>query len=128
MKLFVLGLNHKSAPIEIRERFAIPEQKIDEFLSRSVRLPHVEEALVLSTCNRVEIYGASRHPLQAKQQLSRFLAEFHQSDPSILEKHSYFYEDEKAIRHGLRVASSLDSMVIGEAQILGQIKEAYRYA
>jgi glutamyl-tRNA reductase len=88
----------------------------------------VEEIMALSTCNRVEVYGASRHPKQAGQQLSRFLAEFHGEDWHRIEKHLYYFEGEEALRHGFRVTASLDSMIVGEPQILGQVKESYRQA
>lgn len=128
MDLFVVGINHKSAPLAIREKFAIAESRLDEFLSRSVTLPHVEEILALSTCNRVELYGASRHGGQAIAQVSRLFAEFQGVDPKVLEQHAYGFQKENAVRHGFRMTSSLDSMMVGEPQILGQVKEAYRQA
>lgn len=128
MQLFVLGLNHKSAPVGVRERFAIPEAKLSDFLTQANALPHVEEVLAVFTCNRVEVYGASRHPQQARQQLSRFISEFQAVPLQTFEQHTYFFEGEQAIRHGFRVSSSLDSMIVGEPQILGQMKEAYRLA
>jgi glutamyl-tRNA reductase len=128
MRLFVLGLNHKSAPVAIREKFAIPESRFAEFLSRGSSLPHVEELVPLSTCNRVEIYGASTHVAQAFQQVARCLSEFQDSELKIFHQHAYYLEGDAAVRHGFRVASSLDSMIVGEAQILGQMKEAYRQA
>ncbi|MCE9625339.1 MAG: glutamyl-tRNA reductase, partial [Deltaproteobacteria bacterium] len=128
MQLFVLGLNHKSAPVAVRERFAIPEAKLGDFLTQANALPHVEEVLAVFTCNRVEVYGASRHPQQARQQLARFISEFQEVPPQTFEQHTYFFEGEQAIRHGFRVSSSLDSMIVGEPQILGQMKEAYRLA
>ncbi|MCC7345491.1 MAG: glutamyl-tRNA reductase [Deltaproteobacteria bacterium] len=128
MHLFVLGLNHKSAPIGIRERFAISEARVGEFLTKAAALPHVEEALAVFTCNRVEVYGASKHPQQARQQLSRFISEFQGVPEKTFEQHTYFFEGEQAIRHGFRVSASLDSMIVGEPQILGQMKDAYRAA
>lgn len=128
MQLFVLGLNHKSAPIAVRERFAINEAKVGEFLTRAATLPHLGEVLAVFTCNRVEVYGASRYPQQARQQISRFISEFQSVPESTFEQHTYFYEGEQAIRHGFRVSASLDSMIVGEPQILGQMKEAYRIA
>jgi len=128
MQVFLLGLNHKSAAIAVRERFAIPEQRLGEFLSKASALPHVEELVAVSTCNRVEVYGASRHPQQARQQLARFIAEFQGVPLETFEQHTYFFEGEQAMRHGFRVSSSLDSMIVGEPQILGQMKEAYSQA
>ncbi len=128
MELFVLGLNHKSAALPVREKFAIREDRIDEFLRESAQLPNVEEVLALSTCNRVEIYGASRHPQQAQVQLANFLTEFQMASPLDFQQHAYFHQGEGAIRHGFRVAAGLDSMIVGEPQILGQVKDAYRQA
>jgi len=128
MQLFVLGINHRTAPLGVRERFALSTQEAREFLAKGTELPHVEELVALSTCNRVELYGTSRHPRQASLALSRFLADFREGDPTLLEKHSYFHQGEDAVRHGFRVASSLDSMILGENQILGQFKDSYRQA
>ncbi len=128
MKLFVLGINHRSAPIEMRETLAVSNVKADQFLSHAVQLPHIEELVALSTCNRVEFYGASRHTSLAKEQLIQFCSNFFKIDPFTFEKHAYFYEAVETIRHGFKVASGLDSMILGEPQILGQMKEAYRQA
>ncbi|MFO1464732.1 MAG: glutamyl-tRNA reductase [bacterium] len=128
MQVFLLGLNHKSAPIAVRERFAISEGRLGEFLQKAAALPHVEELVGVFTCNRVELYGASKHPQQARLQLARFIAEFQGVPQETFEHHTYFFEGEPAIRHGFRVSSSLDSMIVGEPQILGQMKDAYRLA
>ncbi|MDX1412144.1 MAG: glutamyl-tRNA reductase, partial [Nitrospirales bacterium] len=114
------------APIEVREKFAIPPEKLGDFLRLGTQRPHVEELVVVSTCNRVELYGASRHPRQASQQLLKLLGEFQEEDIDLLEPHHYFHEGEEAVQQGFCVASSLDSMILGETQILGQVKEAYR--
>lgn len=128
MQVFVLGLNHKKAPLNIRERFAISADRMSDFLVKGSRLPHVEELVTVSTCNRVELYGTSRHPKLARQQLGKFLAEFQKVPQEILEGKAYFHQGDEAVRHGFRVASSLDSMIVGESQILGQVKESYRQA
>lgn len=128
MQLFVLGINHRSAPVEIREKFAVASERQGDFLAKASRLPHVQEVLLLSTCNRVEIYGVSNHASLAAQQLGRFLCEFQGLEPNLLETHSYFRHGDEAILHGFQVAGSLDSMILGEPQILGQVKEAYRLA
>jgi glutamyl-tRNA reductase len=128
MQVFVVGLNHKSAAIAVRERYAIAEADREVFLQRGSRLPHVEELVALSTCNRVELYGASRHPQSAARQLIGFLAESHGGNREELEPHTYYHEGSAAVAHGMKVASSLDSLILGEAQILGQVKEAYRFA
>lgn len=128
MHLFVTGLNHRSAELPIRERFAIAEGRLEEFLQSALNLPHVEEILALSTCNRVEFYGASKHPRLAAGQLMEFLGEPHGLPREALESYTYFYQGEEAVRHGMKVAASLDSLILGETQILGQVKEAYRKA
>jgi len=128
MQIFAFGINHRSAALPIRERYAIGAEKMGEFLQRGARLPHVEELAVLSTCNRVEVYAVSKHPRQAKQQLVQFLAEFQGADRAEIEKHNYYHLGNDAVLHGFRVAGSLDSLILGESQILGQVKEAYRVA
>ena len=128
MKVFVLGINHRSAPVAVREKFAVPESRLKEFLGQAAALPHVDEILAISTCNRVELYGASRHTEQARLQLGRFLGVFQAIPEAHIERHTYYYEGEAALRHAFRVTSSLDSMIVGEPQILGQVKEAYRQA
>ncbi len=128
MNIIVVGLSHKTAPVEIREKVAFAPTAMEKPLQQLVALPAVTEGLIVSTCNRVELYATSRDVGQAIAQLKRFLAEFHHLSPDVLEQHLYDYHGEEAIRHLFRVASSLDSMVIGEPQILGQIKTAYGYA
>jgi len=128
MQIFLIGSNHRLAPLEVRERLAIAPERVEEFLQRGASLPHVEELVLLSTCNRVELYGASRHPQLAAGQLLDFLTEFQQLPAEQFSKHHYRYEGEAAVNHGFRVACSLDSMILGESQILGQVKEAYRQA
>ena len=107
----------------IRSYYAM-ERPLHEML----QLPTVTEGVIVSTCNRVELYAASRDTDACVNQLKRFLAAFHQLLPEQLEDHLYDHQGEEAIRHVFRVSSSLDSMVIGEPQILGQIKTAYGYA
>lgn len=126
MEIIVIGLNHKTAPIEIRERLAFPESEIEEALKRIKALPAVREAMILSTCNRVEIYATSKEVEKAAQGLKEFLSQYHQFPLGGFEKNLYLLIGEYAVRHIFRVASSLDSMVVGEPQILGQIKEAYQ--
>ncbi|HKL26183.1 MAG TPA: glutamyl-tRNA reductase, partial [Desulfuromonadales bacterium] len=128
MHIVIVGLSHKTAPVEIRERIAFPPNAMEEPLQKLAALPAIAEGLIVSTCNRVELYAASKDPEAAVIGMRRFLAEFHDLPQTELEKHLYDYTDEAAIHHLFRVASSLDSMVIGEPQILGQIKTAYSYA
>jgi len=128
MRLVTVGLNHKTAPLEFREKLNFSPEVLKEALRQFSEASYTEECLILSTCNRVEIYGASRHPAQAVEEIKRFLSEFHQIPQPDLVPHLYSHQDEDAVRHGFRVASGLDSMVLGESQILGQMKEAYRWA
>ncbi len=128
MNIIVVGLSHKTAPVEIRERIAFAPTAMERPLHTLVNLPAVTEGIIVSTCNRVELYATSREPEVATAQLRHFLADFHQLDLAELDTHLYEYHGRDAIRHVFRVASSLDSMVIGEPQILGQIKTAYGYA
>jgi glutamyl-tRNA reductase len=128
MNIIVVGLSHKTAPVEIRERVAFAPTAMEKPLRELLALPAVSEGVIVSTCNRVEFYAASRDADVATAQLKRFLADYHGIPLEQLESHLYDYQGGDAIRHVFRVASSLDSMVIGEPQILGQIKTAYGYA
>jgi glutamyl-tRNA reductase len=128
MELLVIGLNHKTAPIEIRECLAFPEEKMGKALSKVHSLPSVKENMIVSTCNRVEVYAATREAEKAIHDLKGFLSQYHDFSLKEFEKSLYTHVGEEAVRHIFRVASSLDSMVVGEPQILGQIKEAYDMA
>ena len=129
MNFCLVGLSHKTAPVEIREQLAFPEEHLPEALRAAVALPGVSEALILSTCNRVEIFArAETDDGNIGPALARFLAESRQRDLSEIERYLYEYRQRDAIRHIFRVASSLDSMIIGESQILGQVKTAYAIA
>ncbi len=128
MELIVIGLNHKTAPIEIRERLAFQEDKMEAALSQAKSLSSVKEGMILSTCNRVEVYAAARETDKGILDLKKFLAQFHGLPLNEFEKSLYFLIGEEAVKHIFRVASSLDSMVVGEPQILGQIKSAYNVA
>ncbi len=128
MNIIVVGLSHHSAPIELREKLAFDANRIEEPLRELVSLPAVEEGIIVSTCNRVEVYAVTRDIAGGIAQIKRFLAEFHALPFDVVEPHLYGYHGEQAIRHVFRVTSSLDSMVVGEPQILGQVKAAYSYA
>jgi glutamyl-tRNA reductase len=125
MSFHLIGVNHKSAPVEVRERLAISDSRLPEALKRFTHHPGVDEGLILSTCNRVELLAQTRN---GGADLRAFLREYFQLDDSTLDPHLYEYREQDAVRHLFRVASSLDSMVLGEAQILGQVKEAYATA
>ncbi len=125
MSFRLIGVNHHSAPVEVRERLAIPESRLAEALRHLVQHPGVDEGLILSTCNRVELLARTRN---GTADLRGFLRDYFRLEPAEFEPHLYDYSEAEAIRHLFRVTSSLDSMVVGEAQILGQVKEAYATA
>ena len=128
MKIFVVGLNHKVADVEVREKLAFNGPKLEEGLMRFRELPEIQEAIILSTCNRVELYANVNDAAKASESVKTFLAEFHNINRTSLDTALYIYDDISAVRHVFRVASSLDSMVVGEPQILGQLKDAFDLA
>ena len=128
MHIVVVGLSHHTAPVEIRERLAFAPTAMEGPLRQMVELPAIGEALIVSTCNRVELYAVTREEDAAVAALRRFLADFHGVPLEEIEEHLYDYQGEDAIRHLFRVAASLDSMIVGEPQILGQIKACYSAA
>ena len=127
MAVWTLGLNHKTAPIDLRERFAFASEKLDQSL-RGLRQSFAthKEVAILSTCNRTEIYCAGDE-VQIPQTL-KWLADAGNTQVNVLASHTYRFEGDASARHAFRVASGLDSMVLGESQILGQLKEAVRVA
>src|SRR6266568_3247287 len=127
MRFSITGLNHKSAPVEVRERLAFAESSIPEALKVLCRKPGVMEGMILSTCNRVEI-AVSSEGQEGDPEIDVFLAETRKVERDWVRPYLYTFEDRDAIRHLFRVAASLDSMVVGEPQILGQLKAAYAVA
>lgn len=127
MKLHITGLNHRTAPVELREKLAFAQAHLQEALRQLMNKEGVREGLILSTCNRVEV-ALSLEQGDGARLAERFFEETHHLPPGHLSPYLYHYEDRDAIRHLFRVAASLDSMVIGEPQILGQLKEAYAVA
>src|SRR5256885_348477 len=128
MALFVAGLSHKNAPVELREQLAVEEDKLRELLSDVSATGVVQETLILSTCNRVEVYGVADAPGEARAMAFRHLCRYRGLDFSAVESVLYTHLDAEAVRHAFRVAASLDSMMIGEPQILGQVKDAFALA
>jgi glutamyl-tRNA reductase len=124
MSFLVIGVNHTTAPLEVREQLAIAESRLPEAMRRLADYPGVEEAMILSTCNRVELLANC----QAGADLRGFLRDYFPVEPARYANCLYEYREREAIRHLFRVAASLDSMVVGEPQILGQVKEAYATA
>jgi glutamyl-tRNA reductase len=126
MRLCVVGLSHKTAPVEVRERAAFAEAELEAALKQLTALPGVGEALIVSTCNRVEVYAGVDGP-DSPARLRRFFVDERGLEPHV-GAHLYVHDGEPALKHLFRVASSLDSMVVGESQILGQVKQAFAHA
>src|SRR5580658_2789323 len=122
--LFTLGINHQTAPLAIREKVMFHAENLQQALKALLRQYPVNEAAILSTCNRTEIYCATEAPRDAAQ----WLAEYHELKPQQITPYLYTLPQSDAVRHAFRVASGLDSMVLGEPQILGQMKQAAREA
>ena len=126
MHITVVGLSHNTAPVEIRERLSIAEQTMEDSLQRLRADDQVLEASILSTCNRLEIYTLLRHPEQGLTAVGTFLSEQSGLDLVELTPHLFTYHHEEAVAHLLRVAAGLDSLVLGEGQILSQVKKMFR--
>ncbi len=124
MNFKLIGVNHNSAPLEMRERLAVSEDRLPDAVRKLVEQPGVDEGMVLSTCNRVEVLTSARQGAD----LRGFFGSYFGVSTDALHAHLYEFEQREAVRHIFRVASSLDSMVVGEPQILGQVKEAYAVA
>ena len=128
MPVFVVGLNFKSAPLELLERLAVDPERRPKALAQLLGGDHVHEGVILSTCNRVEVYTAISRFHAGSTDVRRFLAEFHHLEAQDFADQLYSYYEERAVRHLFAVASGVDSMVVGESQILGQVREAFRAA
>lgn len=123
MPLVAIGLNHRTAPVELRERLTFSSSRLEETLPQLKESWGFQELVVLSTCNRTEFYGSSENSISSQAALSRWLRE-HTEDAAI-DSHLYHYENGDAAAHLFKVAAGLDSMVVGEHEILGQVKNAY---
>jgi glutamyl-tRNA reductase len=126
--LFLLGVSHRTAPVELRERLDFSSRDVGAAVEALATRSSAAESVVLSTCNRSEIYVASTAPLQAREEIVRFLMDYHQLPAETFAPHLFSYSDAEATRHLFRVAAGLDSMVVGEPQILGQVKDAFQAA
>src|SRR3954452_14163198 len=124
MKLFAAGISHKTAPVELREQLAVKQPDIADLAFAVKSFGHLDEIVLLSTCNRVEIYGTTPQATRHIKSLLQLLC----AEPRDLNPYIYLYEDAAAVRHLLRVAAGLDSMVLGETEITGQIKSYYEIA
>ncbi len=128
MAIILAGVSHHTTPLSVRERLYFPEGRMGEWLDRLANYKGLEERLILSTCNRVEVYSVAENFERGVEAIHRFLLDSRDVGAEELAAHLYVHREVEATRHLFAVASSLDSMVVGEPQILGQVKEAYRIA
>lgn len=128
LEIILIGLNHKTAPIEIRECLAVSKDETAAMLDAINKTDSISEVVLFSTCNRVEILMVASDKIKAVETAKKQLSAFKNVPVSKFEQSIYVYEGDEAVRHIFRVASSLDSMMIGEPQILGQIKDSYLMA
>ena len=125
MTLLALGINHKTAPVSLRERVTFSPDTLDQALNSLLRQPLVQGGVVLSTCNRTELYLSVEEQENLKEQLVAWLCDYHQLSEEEVRQSLYWHHDNEAVSHLMRVASGLDSLVLGEPQILGQVKKAF---
>ncbi len=125
MTLLALGINHKTAPVALRERVTFSPDTLDQALDSLLAQPLVQGGVVLSTCNRTELYLSVEQQENLQEQLVKWLCDYHQLSADDVRKSLYWHQDNEAVSHLMRVASGLDSLVLGEPQILGQVKKAY---
>jgi glutamyl-tRNA reductase len=128
MHVIVMGLSHKAAPIELRERLHFPAAQLEDPLEKLAQYTEGGERVILSTCNRVELYGYVEHLAHSSTRLQQFLSDYHGIPLELFKPYLYIHHGEAALSHLFRVVSSLDSLVIGEAQIMAQVKEAFAIA
>ncbi|CAH1469472.1 Glutamyl-tRNA reductase [Klebsiella quasipneumoniae] len=125
MTLLALGINHKTAPVALRERVTFSPETLDKALESLLAQPMVQGGVVLSTCNRTELYLSVEEQDNLQEALIRWLCNYHGLNEEDLRKSLYWHQDNDAVSHLMRVASGLDSLVLGEPQILGQVKKAF---
>jgi glutamyl-tRNA reductase len=128
VSLLVVGLNHRTVPVELLERMTVPEERLAKALHDLAAREHLLEVVVLSTCNRTEIYARCTHFHAAVGDVRDFLAAQSGADPDEFDDHLYTYYDEAAVAHLFSVAAGLDSMIVGESEILGQVRDAWQTA
>ena len=128
LEILIVGLNHSTAPVEVREKITFPGDDDGTVTRLIANLPPVEEAMILSTCNRAEVIVMTENPGSANEEIVRAVGQIHNVNPQDLRDFLYVKQGIDAVRHVFRVAASLDSMIVGEPQILGQVKEGYRRA
>jgi glutamyl-tRNA reductase len=128
MQVILLGVSHRTAPVELRERLDFSSRDLGAAVQALALRPSAAETVVLSTCNRSEIYVVCNDPVRAREEVAAFLSEYHDLPQSAFTPHLFVHDNEAAARHLFRVAAGLDSIVVGEPQILGQVKEAFQAA
>ncbi len=126
MNIAVVGLSHKTAPVEVREKLSIPEPQIESAIAHLTSCPHIEEVAILSTCNRLEIYIVTSETDQGIREVTQFLAEHSKLPVNSLRQHLFMLLHDDAVMHVMRVAGGLDSLVLGEGQILAQVKTTHK--
>jgi len=124
MNFALIGINHRTAPVEVRERMHIPESRLPQAVADLVHRDGIREGLILSTCNRVEVVTSAEDNVDADPIMQQFLVDHHQFEIDAYQRFFYRYQQQEVVRHLFRVAASLDSMIVGEPQILGQLKRA----
>lgn len=128
MNIAVVGLSHKTATVEVREKLSIPEDRMEAAIAQLMSYPNIEEAAILSTCNRLELYVVTSESEGGIREIMQFLSEFSQLPLQFLRRYLFILLRQDAVTHLMRVASGLDSLVLGEGQILAQVKNAHRLA
>lgn len=126
MNIAVVGLSHKTAPVEVREKLSIPEPQIESAIAQLASYPHIDEVAILSTCNRLEIYIVTSEADQGIREVTQFLAEYSKLAVLSLRQHLFMLLHDDAVMHVMRVAGGLDSLVLGEGQILAQVKTTHK--
>ncbi|HAC65034.1 MAG TPA: glutamyl-tRNA reductase, partial [Cyanothece sp. UBA12306] len=128
MNIAVVGLSHKTAPVEVREKLSIQEAKLEEVLAHLKGYPHIEEVAVISTCNRLEIYAVVTDTEKGVVEITQFLSETGHVPLNYLRRYLFTLLHQDAVRHLLRVSAGLESLVLGEGQILAQVKTTHKLA
>jgi glutamyl-tRNA reductase len=128
MNIVVVGLSHKTAPVEIREKLSVPDDAKEKAIAQLCSYPHIEEVAVLSTCNRLEIYAITKETENGVRELTQFLSEWGHIPPQELRYHLFVLLHQDAVMHLMRVSAGLDSLVLGEGQILAQVKHTHQLA
>ena len=126
MNIAVVGLSHKTAPVAVREKLSIQEAKIEEAIGHLLTYPHIEEVAIISTCNRLEIYAVVKETEQGVKEISQFLSEIGHIPLNQLRRHLFILLHQDAVRHLMRVSAGLESLVLGEGQILAQVKNTHK--